>query len=108
MLDAALDAASGLALYLVGGAIRDLLRGDPGITDVDLAVDGDAAPVARRLARGLGSPARVTVHAAFGTSTVRWEDMRVDIARMEQKPAKPVGVIVASAPPQIMTSASPF
>ena len=27
--------------------VRDLLRGDPGITDVDLAVDGDAAPVAR-------------------------------------------------------------
>ena len=50
-LDAALDASSGLALYLVGGAIRDLLRGDAGITDVDLAVDGDAAPVARRLAR---------------------------------------------------------
>ena len=55
MLDAALDAASGLALYLVGGAIRDLLRGDPGITDVDLAVDGDAAPVARGLPVELGS-----------------------------------------------------
>ena len=68
-------------LYLVGGAIRDLLRGDAGITDVDLAVDGDAAPVARRLARRLGGAARVTVHTAFGTSTVRWEDMRVDIAR---------------------------
>jgi tRNA nucleotidyltransferase (CCA-adding enzyme) len=81
MLDAALDAASGLELYLVGGAIRDLLRGEPAITDVDLAVDGDAAPVARGLARRLGSHARVTVHLAFGTSTVRWEDMRVDIAR---------------------------
>ena len=81
MVDAALDAASGLELYLVGGAIRDLLRGEPAITDVDLAVDGDAAPVARGLARRLGSHARVTVHPAFGTSTVRWEDMRVDIAR---------------------------
>ncbi len=38
----ALDASAGLPLYLVGGAIRDLLRGEAGITDVDLAVDGDA------------------------------------------------------------------
>jgi tRNA nucleotidyltransferase (CCA-adding enzyme) len=81
MLDAALDAASGAELYLVGGAVRDLLRGDADITDIDLAVDGDAAPIARRLARRLGSPARVTVHHAFGTSTVRWEGMRVDVAR---------------------------
>ena len=98
MLDAALDAASGLALYLVGGAIRDLLRGDPGITDVDLAVDGDAAPVARRLARGLGSPARVTVHAAFGTSTVRWEDMRVDIARTRSESYARPGSLPAVEP----------
>jgi tRNA nucleotidyltransferase (CCA-adding enzyme) len=80
MLDAALDAAGGLPLYLVGGAIRDLLRGDANITDIDLAVDGDSAEVARRLRTRLGG-ARMTVHAAFGTSTVRWEDMRVDIAR---------------------------
>jgi tRNA nucleotidyltransferase (CCA-adding enzyme) len=98
MLDAALDAASGLALYLVGGAIRDLLRGDPGITDVDLAVDGDAAPVARRLARALGSPARVTVHAAFGTSTVRWEDMRVDIARTRSESYARPGSLPAVEP----------
>ena len=70
MLDAALDASAGLPLYLVGGAVRDLLRGDADITDIDLAVDGDAAPVARRLARRLGAAARVTVHTAFGTSTV--------------------------------------
>jgi tRNA nucleotidyltransferase (CCA-adding enzyme) len=98
MLDAALDAASGLALYLVGGAIRDLLRGDPGITDVDLAVDGDAAPLARRLARALGSPARVTVHAAFGTSTVRWEDMRVDIARTRSESYARPGSLPAVEP----------
>src|SRR5690242_1072700 len=67
MLDAALDAAAGDPLYLVGGAIRDLLRGEAGITDVDLAVDGDAAEAAKRLASRLSGTARVTVHAAFGT-----------------------------------------
>jgi tRNA nucleotidyltransferase (CCA-adding enzyme) len=98
VLDAALDAASDLALYLVGGAIRDLLRGDPNITDVDLAVDGDAAPVAERLARRLGGPARVTVHPAFGTSTVRWEDMRVDIARTRSESYARPGSLPAVEP----------
>jgi tRNA nucleotidyltransferase (CCA-adding enzyme) len=80
MLDAALDAASGHPLYLVGGAIRDLLRGEATITDIDLAVEDDAAAVADDLKQRLDG-ARVTVHQAFGTSTVRWQDMRVDIAR---------------------------
>ena len=84
--------------YLVGGAIRDLLRGDADITDVDLAVDGDAAPVARRLARRLGGAARVTVHTAFGTSTVRWEDMRVDIARTRSESYARPGSLPAVEP----------
>ncbi|HET7171344.1 MAG TPA: hypothetical protein VFI18_06895 [Gaiellales bacterium] len=98
MLDAALDAAAGDPLYLVGGAIRDLLRGEAAITDVDLAVDGDAAAAARRLARRLGGRARVTVHAAFGTSTVRWEDMRVDLARTRSETYARPGALPAVEP----------
>jgi len=98
MLDAALDAAAGDPLYLVGGAIRDLLRGEPAITDVDLAVDGDAAAAAKRLARRLGGRARVTVHAAFGTSTVRWEDMRVDLARTRSETYARPGALPAVEP----------
>lgn len=97
MLDAALDAAAGLPLYLVGGAIRDLLRGEAGITDVDLAVEGEAAAVARRLQQRLDG-ARVTVHAAFGTSTVRWEDMRVDIARTRSETYARPGALPAVEP----------
>lgn len=98
MLDAALDAASGLELYLVGGAIRDLLRGDADITDIDLAVVGDAVPVAWTLAGRLGSRARVTMHAAFGTSTVRWEGMRVDIARTRSETYARPGSLPAVEP----------
>jgi tRNA nucleotidyltransferase (CCA-adding enzyme) len=97
VLDAALDAASGLPLYLVGGAVRDLLRGEAGITDVDLAVDGDAAAVAERLKRRLDG-ARVTVHQAFGTSTVRFEHMRVDIARTRSETYARPGALPAVEP----------
>jgi tRNA nucleotidyltransferase (CCA-adding enzyme) len=98
MLDAALDAACGRPLYLVGGAIRDLLRGEAGVTDVDLAVDGDAAAVASRLRSRLGGSARVTVHAAFGTSTVRFEHMRVDIARTRSETYARPGALPAVEP----------
>ena len=104
MLDAALDAAAGDPLYLVGGAIRDLLRGEAGITDVDLAVDGDAAAAAKRLAGRLGGGARVTVHAAFGTSTVRWEDMRVDLARTRSETYARPGALPAVEPAGIERS----
>ncbi|HMA16877.1 MAG TPA: hypothetical protein VKS03_00425 [Thermoanaerobaculia bacterium] len=57
----------GLALYLVGGAVRDLLLGRP-VVDVDLVVESDAAGFARELGRRTGS--RVTVHGRFGTAVL--------------------------------------
>lgn len=39
--------------YLVGGGLRDLLRGQPP-QDLDLAIQGEATPIARRLADILG------------------------------------------------------
>ena len=45
-----LPALDGLApAYLVGGAVRDLLRGADAV-DLDVAVEGDARAVARALA----------------------------------------------------------
>jgi tRNA nucleotidyltransferase (CCA-adding enzyme) len=53
--------------YLVGGAVRDLLRGaDP--HDVDIAVEGDARSAARAVADRLGAGARE--YERFGTATV--------------------------------------
>ncbi len=60
-------------VYLVGGAVRDLLLGGEPF-DLDLVVEGDAAALARRL-----GPARI--HDRFGTSTVTLGGFSYDIAR---------------------------
>jgi len=57
----------GTAVYLVGGVVRDLLRGGDG-KDFDLVVQGDGIALARELGARLG--ARVTAHAAFGTAVI--------------------------------------
>ena len=61
-------------VYVVGGAVRDLLLGGQPV-DLDLVVEGDAADVAQRLG---GS---AVVHDRFGTSTVRVDGFTYDIAR---------------------------
>ena len=85
--EAARTAADGAAAYAVGGPVRDLLRGDPS-RDADIAIEGDAVAVARRLADVLGG-GRVVVHRAFGTAVVRAPGgVRVDLAatRSERYP----------------------
>jgi tRNA nucleotidyltransferase (CCA-adding enzyme) len=93
--DAARTAAGGAAAYAVGGPVRDLLRAEPS-RDADIAVEGDAVAVARRLAEALGD-GRVTVHRAFGTAVVRAAGFRVDLAatRSERYP-HPVSLPVVS------------
>jgi tRNA nucleotidyltransferase (CCA-adding enzyme) len=77
-MDRLLPALEGLpATYLVGGAVRDLLRGADAV-DLDLAVEGDARSVARALAERLGGSARE--HERFGTATVRAGDLAFDLA----------------------------
>lgn len=60
-------------VYLVGGAVRDLLLGRPR-ADVDLVVEGDAAALAERL-----GGAHVQ-HDRFGTVKVEVEGHEIDIA----------------------------
>ncbi len=73
-----LDAVEGLpALYLVGGAVRDLLRGARSV-DLDLVVEADAVTTARELAARLEG--RAVEHQRFGTATVRSDELVVDIA----------------------------
>ncbi len=77
-IEALLDASDGLApLYVVGGAVRDLLRGvDP--VDLDLAVEGDAPETAAQLAERLGG--EVVVHDRFGTALLRSPSVSADLA----------------------------
>lgn len=60
-------------VYLVGGAVRDLLLGR-GRADIDLVVEGDAAGLAEKLG------ADVVSHERFGTAKVRLDGHEVDIA----------------------------
>jgi tRNA nucleotidyltransferase (CCA-adding enzyme) len=61
----------GVPVYLVGGPVRDLLLHRP-CRDLDLAVEGNALALARRLAADSG--ARVVAEPRFGTATVCWPD----------------------------------
>jgi tRNA nucleotidyltransferase (CCA-adding enzyme) len=70
---AAVREAGGDPVYLVGGAVRDLLLGR-GRADIDLVVEGDAAALAERLG------VEVTAHERFGTAKVRLNGHEVDIA----------------------------
>lgn len=65
-------------VYLVGGAVRDvLLGGTP--SELDLVVEGDAV----RIAEQLGGT--TVIHDRFGTSTVRLGSYRYDIARARRE-----------------------
>ena len=67
--------ARGLPVYIVGGFVRDLLLGHPGL-DFDIVVVGDAVSLARALAKKHGG--KVTAHARFGTATIENREQRVE------------------------------
>ena len=78
VFDAVTEAGEGWdGVYLVGGAVRDLLLDRPGF-DVDIAVEGDGIAFARALADALGG--EVLEHGKFGTAVVSYEGGRVDVA----------------------------
>jgi tRNA nucleotidyltransferase (CCA-adding enzyme) len=79
-------------VYLVGGAVRDLMLGHPR-ADVDLVVEGDVAA----LADALGGAA--VEHERFGTVKVEVEGHEVDIAtaRTETYPQPGSLPVVAAA-----------
>jgi tRNA nucleotidyltransferase (CCA-adding enzyme) len=71
-LEAVREAASE-PVYVVGGAVRDLLLGRDR-ADLDLAVEGEAAALAARLG------AEPVEHERFGTAKVMFDGHEVDIA----------------------------
>jgi tRNA nucleotidyltransferase (CCA-adding enzyme) len=72
-LDRLREAANGAPLYLVGGAVRDLLLGRPG-DDLDVVVEGDAATVARRLG------GEIIEHGQFSTAKATLGELEIDLA----------------------------
>lgn len=66
-------AAADDPVYVVGGAVRDLLRGGER-ADLDLVVEGDAAALAARLG------ADPVAHERFGTAKVVLDGHEIDIA----------------------------
>lgn len=60
-------------VYLVGGAVRDLLL-ERGRADIDLVVEGDAATLAAKLG------AQSVEHERFGTAKARLDGHEIDIA----------------------------
>ena len=95
-MDRLLPALEGLPpTYLVGGAVRDLIRGADHV-DLDLAVDGDARSTARALAERLGGQARE--HERFGTATVRAGDLAFDLAATRTETYDEPGALPRVAP----------
>lgn len=64
-------------IYLVGGVVRDLILHRPNL-DLDLVVEGDAIPLAGRLAAL--RKAKIVVHPAFRTAKISGDKWNVDLA----------------------------
>lgn len=84
-----------MRVALVGGIVRDLLRGEKAGRDVDLLVEGDAAALARGVVRNAaagpeaGSRPVLRIHERFGTATIEDDSgWKVDLAgaRKERYP----------------------
>ena len=79
VLDRIGEVAGGGPIYLVGGAVRDLLLGRPNL-DVDLVVEGDGIAFARQ-AQAAFEGAALKAHAPFGTACIVLPDgKKVDVA----------------------------
>jgi tRNA nucleotidyltransferase (CCA-adding enzyme) len=73
---------SGYNIYLVGGVVRDLLLNRP-VFDLDIAVEGDAILLVKRLAECLNKSFRK--HHSFGTATLYYDNHKIDFATARQE-----------------------
>ena len=99
-----LPALAGLPpAYLVGGAVRDLLRGAVP-NDIDIAVEGDARSVARAVAERLGSDARE--YERFGTATVEIPGTTYNFAATRQEVYDSPGELPRVSPASLLDDLS--
>jgi tRNA nucleotidyltransferase (CCA-adding enzyme) len=99
-MDRLLPALEGLEpAYLVGGAVRDLLRGAVP-NDVDIAVEGDARSVGRAVAERLGSDARE--YERFGTATVETPTTSYNFATTREEVYDSPGELPRVAPASLL------
>jgi tRNA nucleotidyltransferase (CCA-adding enzyme) len=83
-------------LYLVGGAVRDLLLGESNY-DLDLVVEGDGLA----LAAALAPDNKLTVHRRFGTAKFRWQQWSVDLATARRESYSRPGALPRVTPGSI-------
>jgi tRNA nucleotidyltransferase (CCA-adding enzyme) len=84
-------------VYLVGGAVRDLLLGRER-ADIDLVVEGDAAALAGRLG------ADAISHRRFGTAKVKLDGHEVDIASARSESYPRPGALPVVTPDAELTA----
>ncbi len=93
-LDAVREAAGEGHVFLVGGAVRDLLLGR-GRADIDLVVEGDAAALAAKLG---GDPVE---HQRFSTVKVDLDGHEIDIATARSESYAHPGALPDVRPAQL-------
>jgi tRNA nucleotidyltransferase (CCA-adding enzyme) len=91
-------AKQGQKLYLVGGAVRDLLLGQANF-DLDLVVEGDAINLAQQLTRL--KPGKITTHPQFGTAKLQWGKWSVDLATARSETYAKPGALPSVEPSSI-------
>lgn len=78
----AMAAYQGRHIYLVGGAVRDLLL-ERETLDLDLVVNEDAVDLAQLLANTTGG--KLTIHTRFRTANLRWKEWSIDLTTMRSE-----------------------
>jgi len=87
--------ARGERVYLVGGAVRDLLLEKP-VLDVDLVLEGDAVALSNELSQG--EDVKVTIHKPFLTASLRWPGLSLDLTTARSESYTRPGVLPAVKP----------
>ncbi len=93
-----IGAEHSVPIYLVGGAVRDLLMDKP-VVDLDITVERDASAVAHALAAKLSG--RVVSRSQFGTFKVEMSGESVDMVTSRRETYRRPGALPTVSPSSI-------